>query len=475
MTHQTKIVATIGPASRSPDMIDAFLSVGVNVFRLNFSHGSAEDHLNAAALIREKANKINRHVAIMADLQGPKIRIGEMPNGQVDLVAGAQVIIDVSQGFKCIDNQVISCNYKPLPEQVCSGDILLLDDGFIQLSVESVEGERVYCVVTVGGMLKTNKGINKLGGGLSAPSLTEKDKKDILTAAKLGADYVAVSFVSSAEDMNTARKLAQEAGFEPGLVAKIERAELSANLALLDEVIQASDGVMVARGDLGVEIGDAALISMQKHIIYRSRELGRFVITATQMMESMVKQPAPTRAEVMDVANAVLDGTDAVMLSAESAAGDYPLQAVQTISKVCQGAELQPLQFSRALGEIGDTRTDSFIARYAISAANSVPGVSAIVALTETGKTALLMSRYNTGIPIFAFCRHKKTLQKMAPYRWVSALKSGDDWGMNDVDSPIEVLKAQNIVKSGDRLIVTFGDVANQSGGTNNLKIVSID
>lgn len=475
MTHQTKIVATIGPASRSSEMIEAFLSVGVNVFRLNFSHGTADDHIGSAALIREKAHKINRHVAIMADLQGPKIRIGAMPDGQVELLVGAQVIIDVSDGFECIDNQVISCNYTPLPKQVNSGDILLLDDGFIQLSVESVEGQRVYCVVTVGGMLKTNKGINKLGGGLSAPSLTEKDKQDILTAAKLGADYLAVSFVSSAEDMNSARKLARDAGFDPGLVAKIERAELSANLALLDEVIHASDGVMVARGDLGVEIGDAALMSMQKHIIYRSRELGRFVITATQMMESMVKQPAPTRAEVMDVANAVLDGTDAVMLSAESAAGDFPLQAVQTISKVCQGAEQQPLQFSRALGEIGDTRTDSFIARYAVRAANSVPDVSAIVALTETGNTALLMSRYNTGVPIFAFSRHEKTLQKMAPYRWVSAHQSSDTWGMNDVESPIQRLKEQNIVKTGDRLIVTFGDVANQSGGTNNLKIVSVE
>ena len=473
--HETKIVATLGPSSNSEEKIGQLITAGANVFRLNFSHGEAQGHIDTAALIRKVAAQQNQYVAILADLQGPKIRIGKLPDGKVTLVNGANVAIDINPDFVAKDETIIGCDFKSLPQQVKSGDVLLLDDGYIQLTVQSVEGSITHCTVLVGGVLKSNKGINKLGGGLSAPSLTSKDLNDIKHAAKAGADFLAVSFVSSAKDMNEARELAKQAGFTPGLIAKIERAELANDLELLDDVINASDGVMVARGDLAVEIGDAALVGMQKHIIHRARLLGRFVITATQMMESMIKQPAPTRAEVMDVANAVLDGSDAVMLSAESAAGDFPVEAVQAMANICNGAETQRFIDRRALQDMEINSAEEAIASYAIQTANSLPGVKCIVALTETGNTTLLMSRFNTDFPIYAFSAHQSSLQRVAIYRWVHPISCDKNHLKNNSQEAIALLKDQGLVESGDRIIITHGDVGSPAGGTNNLRIAVVE
>lgn len=472
--HETKIVATLGPSSNNEEKIRLLIDAGANVFRLNFSHGDAESHVKTAQLIRQIAQQKQRYIAILADLQGPKIRIGKLPNGYVELTNGEAICIDVSTDFVAHDNQTIGCDFISLPEQVQSGDVLLLDDGYIQLTVTRVSGKKTYCQVLVGGKLKSNKGINKLGGGLSAPSLTRKDLKDIHFAAKANADFLAVSFVSSAEDMQQARQYAHEAGFKPALVAKIERAELANDLDLLDSVIRASDGVMVARGDLAVEIGDAALVGMQKHIIHRARELERFVITATQMMESMIKQPSPTRAEVMDVANAVLDGTDAVMLSAETAAGDYPIESVTAVASICHGAETQRFINRRRMVDIQMESAEEAIASYAIRSANNLPGVKCIVALTESGNTTLLMSRYNTNIPIYAFSPNQSSLQRVAIYRWVHPIAC-DETIKNDTDKAVSILRAKGLVNKGDRIVITYGDIANSSGGTNNLRIALVE
>ena len=472
--HETKIVATLGPSSNSPEMIAELMQAGVNVFRLNFSHGTAEIHIQTAQYIRECARAQQRYVAILADLQGPKIRIADLPDGAVDLINGEAVAIEIDEDFVATDNTVIGCDFITLPQQVKADDILLLDDGYIRLKVTGIEGTRVHCIVMVGGKLKSKKGINKLGGGLSAPSLTSKDLNDVKSAAKAGVDFLAVSFVSSPEDIRQARQHANDAGFNPAIIAKIERAELANDLELLDDVIRASDGVMVARGDLAVEIGDAALVGMQKHIIIRARELERFVITATQMMESMINQPSPTRAEVMDVANAVLDGTDAVMLSAETAAGSYPVEAVRAVANICNGTETQNFIPRRRLVDIQLNTVEEAIATYAIATANNLPGVKCLVALTESGNTALLMSRYNTSIPIYAFSKNRSTLQRTAIYRWVHPIATGDDHISNDPSEALQILKQKGLVDKGDKVVITCGDVANLSGGTNNLSIAVV-
>ncbi|MEH6473968.1 MAG: pyruvate kinase, partial [Halopseudomonas sp.] len=342
MKRRTKIVATLGPATSSPEAIEALIKAGVNVVRLNFSHGSAEDHQQRADLVREYANKQGRFVAILGDLQGPKIRISRFKETKVELKKGQTFALDADLDKNSGDATQVGIDYEDLVTDSTPGDILLLDDGRVVLEVKSVETNRLNCEVTIGGPLSNNKGINRQGGGLSAAALTDKDRQDIHTAAKIGVDYLAVSFPRDADDMHLARRLMKEAGGQAGLVSKIERAEAVADDAILDAIILASDAVMVARGDLGVEIGDAELIGVQKHIINRSRALNRVVITATQMMETMITQPMPTRAEVFDVANAVLDGTDAVMLSAETAAGDYPIETVEAMARVILGAEKQP-------------------------------------------------------------------------------------------------------------------------------------
>ncbi|HTN34649.1 MAG TPA: pyruvate kinase [Marinobacter sp.] len=477
MLRRTKIVATLGPATDSPEALSAIIAAGVDVTRLNFSHGSAEDHINRAHRVRETAAAQGRFVALMADLQGPKLRIARFINNKVTLTAGQTFILDARMDKEAGNEERVGIDYEQLINDVKPGDILVLDDGRIEMEVTSVSDRSITSRVMVGGPLSNNKGLNKRGGGLSAEALTDKDRQDIVTAARLGADYVAVSFVRTAEDIETARRLLREAGSGAGLIAKIERAELAHNEALLDAVIRASDAVMVARGDLAVEIGDAELVGVQKHIIQRARILNRAVITATQMMESMITNPMPTRAEVSDVANAVLDYTDAVMLSAETAVGDYPTEAVEAMVRICLGAEKQPSmhQSKHRIHERME-QVDEAIALSAMYAANHLEGVSAIICMTESGATPRLMSRIKSNIPIFAFSRNHATQHRVVLFRGVQTVPfdSGqipNEW--TNAQAVSELVK-RDVVKEGEFVVMTKGDYVNAQGGTNSMKIVRV-
>ncbi|MEO3878806.1 pyruvate kinase [Rheinheimera fenheensis] len=477
MHRRTKIVATLGPATNTQQAIEKLIKAGASVFRLNFSHGSADDHRERAAMVRAAADSLGAHVAILGDLQGPKIRVSTFKNGSVMLEEGQAYVLDAELAKGEGDEQQVGIDYKELPQDVKPGDLLLLDDGRIQLSVERVEGTRVYTSVTVGGKLSNNKGINRQGGGLTAPALTEKDKRDIITAAEIDVDYLAVSFPRCGDDLRLARDLALAAGSEARIMAKVERAEAVADNETLDDIIRASDAVMVARGDLGVEIGDAELVGQQKRIIARSRQLNRVVITATQMMESMIENPMPTRAEVMDVANAVLDGTDAVMLSAETAAGKYPTETVRAMARVCDGAEKHPsVQISKHRMDVTFTEISETIALSAMYAANHLEGIKAIITLTESGYTAKLMSRITSPQPIYALSRHTKTLNKMALYRGVYPAFF-DSTALNGQllsDAAIDSVRSKAGLKSGDLVILTHGDVMETIGASNTCKIVQV-
>ena len=477
MLRRTKIVATLGPATDSTESLQAIIAAGVDVTRLNFSHGSAEDHIQRARQVREASEALGRYTAILADLQGPKLRIARFADNKVTLKAGQNFVLDAAMDNESGDSERVGIDYEQLIQDVAPGDILVLDDGRIEMEVEAVDDHSIRSRVLIGGPLSNNKGLNKRGGGLSADALTDKDKEDIRTAAQLGADYVAVSFVRTADDLHTARALLKEAGSSAGLVAKIERAELAHDDDALDDVIRASDAVMVARGDLAVEIGDAELVAVQKHIIGRARALNKVVITATQMMESMIENPMPTRAEVSDVANAVMDYTDAVMLSAETAVGDYPREAVEAMVRICMGAEKHPSmrQSKHRIHETMD-RIDEAIALSAMYAANHLEGIAAIICLTETGATPLLMSRIKSNLPIFAFSRHHSTQHRVSMYRGVQTVP------FNSTDMPHEEtnaravaeLTSRGVVKEGDLVIITKGDYADAQGGTNSLKIVRV-
>ncbi|HEY7865137.1 MAG TPA: pyruvate kinase, partial [Psychromonas sp.] len=424
MLRRTKIVTTLGPATDRDNNLEKIIAAGANMVRMNFSHGEAIDHVRRANEVREIAARLGKEVAIMGDLQGPKIRVSTFKDNKINLVVGDKFTLDSDIEKGQGDQQAVGLDYKTLPQEVTSGDLLLLDDGRVQLQVENVIGNKVNTVVTIGGPLSNNKGINKKGGGLSAAALTPKDKKDIITAAEIGCDYLAVSFPRNGADLHYARRLAKEAGCHAKIVAKVERAEAVETQEALEEIILASDVVMVARGDLGVEIGDARLVGVQKNMIRTARRLNRVVITATQMMESMVSAPMPTRAEVMDVANAVLDGTDAVMLSGETAAGDYPIETVKAMSEVCLGAELHPsINISKNRMECTFDDPTEALAMTAMFAANHTVGIKAIVALTASGTTALLMSRLSSGLPIFALSSNPQTLSYCALYRGVTPIK----------------------------------------------------
>ncbi len=477
MLRRTKIVSTLGPATDEPGILEKLIIAGVNVVRMNFSHGSPEDHKNRANKVLEYAAKHGKCVAILGDLQGPKIRVARFANGPIDLVIGDKFVLDASLEREAGNQNEVGIDYKELPNDVNPADVLLLDDGRVVLTVDSVEGTRINTTVTVGGRLSNNKGINRQGGGLSAPALTDKDREDIKTAVEIGVDYLAVSFPRSADDMNLARSLVKEAGGDIALVSKIERAESVEDDDVLDAIIMASDAVMVARGDLGVEIGDASLIGVQKHIINRSRALNRSVITATQMMETMISSPLPTRAEVFDVANAVLDGTDAVMLSAETAAGKYPVETVEAMVRVILGAE-KTEESHKELAREKEERVaiDQAIAASAMFTANHMPGVTAIAAMTETGSTPLLMSRYGARLPIFAFSRQEKTLRKVALLRGVQTVLF-DTEGLSFAEAnqkAIDHLVAQEVSKEGDLVIISKGDLMNVHGGTNTMKILEV-
>lgn len=478
MLRRTKIVATLGPATDDPDVLRDVIKAGANVFRLNFSHGVAEDHIRRAESVRRISKELGLYTAILGDLQGPKIRVSKFADSKVMLKKGTQFILDAELEDGKGDVDQVGIDYKELPKDVGPGDILLLDDGRVQLKVSKVDGNKVFTEVIVGGPLSNNKGINRLGGGLSAPALTEKDLEDIKTAAKINVDFLAVSFPRCGNDMRHARSLAEQAGLDTRFVAKVERAEAVADDETLDDIIKASDVVMVARGDLGVEIGDAALVAQQKRIISRSRQLNKVVITATQMMESMIENPMPTRAEVMDVANAVLDGTDAVMLSAESAAGRYPVEAVESMARICLGAEAHPaVQSSNHRLELEFTEVGETIGLAAMYAANHLKGVKAIVALTESGYTAKIMSRITSSHTIYSLCHHQRTLDKVSLYRGVHPVYfDSSKHNMNSlITGVIVTLKKIGAVEDGDLIIMTHGDVMETVGATNTCKIITVN
>ena len=471
----TKIVATLGPASSDPAMLEALIREGVDVVRLNFSHGTAQDHIDRAAMVRDVAKRAGREVAIMADLQGPKIRVGKFAEGKVFLEHGQAFILDAAR-TELGDVNAVGLDYKSLPQEVKAGDVLLLNDGIIVMVVDKVQGQQVHTTVKLGGVLSNNKGINKQGGGLTAPALTAKDMEDIRTAMAFKADYVAVSFPKCATDMEMARQLcnvaAAEFGHKPGLIAEIERAEA---IPKLEEILRASDGIMVARGDLAVEVGNAAVPALQKRMIKMAREFDKIVITATQMMESMISNPVPTRAEVSDVANAVLDGTDAVMLSAETAAGNYPLETVREMAQICVAAEAGE-SVKLETDFVGKTfaHIDQSIAMGALFTAHHL-GAKAIVAMTDSGSTALWMSRHLIRVPIYALTPNVSSQRRMTLYRNVRPLlmsSSKDrDTALNDAEAQ---LKKLGIVSSGDVYAITCGEPMGAPGGTNMMKVCRV-
>ncbi|MDQ3205058.1 MAG: pyruvate kinase [Pseudomonadota bacterium] len=471
--RRTKIVATLGPATDPPGVLDALLAAGVDVVRLNFSHGDPSSQLERARAVREAAARVGREVGILADLPGPKIRIERFAEGRVELKTGDRFDLLASVDAPPGDRHQVGVSYLGLPDDVEPGDHLLLDDGLLQLKVDSVEGPRISCTVLNDGVLSNRKGLNKQGGGLSLGALTERDKELILVAAQAEVDFIAVSFCRNAADMNEARRIAREAGSNAALVSKIERAEAIENLA---EIIDASDVVMVARGDLGVEIGDAELPGLQKKIIRESLARNRVVITATQMLQSMVESPIPTRAEVLDVANAVIDGTDAVMLSAESAAGKYPVRAVEAMARICLGAERQfthDTDFEKAPRNL--QKADQAIAMAAMFLSEHI-GVRAIVAMTESGGTARFLSRFRSPAPVFALSRHIGARRQMALMRDVFTFDF-DSRGLASRDAArgaVKQLFQAGMLDEGERLVFTSGDHMEHHGATNTLRLLQV-
>ncbi|MGE0874886.1 MAG: pyruvate kinase [Burkholderiales bacterium] len=473
MLRSTKIVATLGPSSNDPAVLEKMIAAGVDVVRLNFSHGTSEDHLQRADLVKSLARKLGRTVGIMCDLQGPKIRVGKFKDGKVTLQKGAKFVLDAQCPLG--DDARAGLDYKDLPRDVDAGAVLLLDDGKIVLDVAFVRGEEVHTVVRHGGVLSNNKGINRQGGGLTAPALTAKDMEDIRTAAKLQADYLAVSFPKSGADMYMARELLRASGGQAFLIAKIERAEAVREDMLVD-IMKACDGIMVARGDLAVEVGAATVPALQKKMIRLAREHNKITITATQMMESMIESPVPTRAEVSDVANAVLDGTDAVMLSAESASGKYPVEVIEAMDRICVEVEQsQPVNLDQDFLNRVFTRVDQSIAMAGLFTAYHLK-VKAIATLTESGSTALWMSRLNCGVPIYALTSQTSTRYRCALLRDVYPLMVkyvGTD-REELLGEAEKVLVDHGVVREGDLIVLTIGEPIGKSGGTNTMKIVRV-
>ncbi len=469
MFRRTKIVATLGPASSDRKTLTRMIDAGLDVVRMNFSHGTANEHIERVELVREIARKASRAVGVLVDLQGPKIRIGRFRNDRITLAKGDAFVLDAN--CELGDATRVGLDYKNLPHDVTPGDTLLLDDGRVVLAVNAVKGASIHCLVEQGGVLSNNKGINRKGGGLTAPALTDKDMQDIKTAAHLKADYLAVSFPRSGADMQWARDLMLKAGGRSMLCAKIERAEA---IPALEEIVDASDAIMVARGDLAVEVGDAVVPALQKRMIRIARERNRLVITATQMMESMIDNPIPTRAEVSDVANAVLDGTDAVMLSAETATGKYPVETVAAMARVCLEAEKEDAFIAERSREGRPAGIEEAIARATIFTAKSLD-IRAVAALTQSGKTALLMSRMNSHVSIYALSSVVETRRRVTLFRGVYPVNFK---GARDPERALnmaedELLK-RGAVKIGDYIILTIGEPFGKAGGTNTMKIVKV-
>ncbi|WP_428504534.1 pyruvate kinase [Roseateles sp.] len=475
MSRATKIVATLGPASSSPEVLERMIRAGVDVVRLNFSHGKAQDHIDRARLVREAAKAAGKEVAIMADMQGPKIRVGKFENGKIELVNGERFILDADR-TELGNEQAVGLDYKELPRDVKPGDTLLLNDGLLVLTVEAVRGAAVHTIVKLGGELSNNKGINKQGGGLTAPALTSKDMEDIKTAMSFRCEYLAISFPKNATDMEMARQLANMAGepynHKPSMIAKIERSEA---IPHLEAILKASDGIMVARGDLAVEVGNAAVPALQKRMIKMALALDKVAITATQMMESMIVNPVPTRAEVSDVANAVLDGTDAVMLSAETAAGKFPVETIEQMAAIAleaERAEFVTLDTDFAGRQFG--RIDQSIAMGALFTAHHL-GCKAILALTESGSTALWMSRHRIQVPIYALTTQEISQRKMTLYRNVRPLLMPK---FEDRDTALaaaeKILVDKGVLMPGDTYAITCGEPMGYPGGTNMLKVCRV-
>ena len=473
MQRATKIVATLGPATSSPEVLERLIAAGVDVVRMNFSHGTAEDHQNRAKLVREIGARHGKQIGILADLQGPKIRVGKFAENKITLKSGDKFILDAD--CELGNQERVGIDYKELPRDVKAGDLLLLNDGLLVFEVINVKKNEIHCLVKQGGVLSNNKGINRKGGGLTAPPLTAKDMDDIKTASALKADFLAVSFPKSGADMYMARELMRAAGGSAMLIAKIERTEAVTNEALQD-IMKACDGIMVARGDLAVEVGDAAVPALQKRMIRMAREMNKLTITATQMMESMVSSPIPTRAEVSDVANAVLDGTDAVMLSAETASGMYPVETVEAMARICVEAEKSTeVKLDREFLDRVFTRVDQSIAMAALFTAHHLK-VKCIASLTQSGSTALWMSRLNSGVPIYALTPEAGTLTKTSLMRDVRPFTLAYEGHDREklMAGAEKVLLDNGVAQPGDIVVITMGEPIGQSGGTNTMKIVKL-
>jgi pyruvate kinase len=469
MIRRTKVVATLGPASSDAKTLTRMIEAGLDVVRINFSHGAPDEHRARVNLVRQLARKAGRAVGVLVDLQGPKIRVGKFKDGKITLEPGAKFVLDAE--CKLGDQHVVGLDYKNLPNDVHPGDTLLLDDGRIVLGVTGVRGPKISTVVEQGGPLSNNKGINRKGGGLTAPALTEKDKQDIKLAAELKADFLAVSFPRSGEDVRWARDLFNKAGGHGLIVSKIERAEA---IPALEEILDASDAIMVARGDLAVEVGDAAVPALQKRMIRMARYKQKLTITATQMMESMISSPIPTRAEVSDVANAVLDGTDAVMTSAETAAGKYPAETIAAMVRVCVEVEKEDQLQQERRGGPGQIDVENSIARATAFTAAGLP-IKAVAALTQSGRTALLMSRMAISVPIYAMSSVIETRRRVTLFRGVHPVRFK---GARNPEKALHMaedeLIKRGVVQNGDLIVLTIGEPFGRSGGTNTLKIVKV-
>ena len=472
--RRTKIIATLGPATDDGDVLSRLIEAGVDVLRINLSHGSREEQLARARQVRQVAAQSGKEVGLLADLKGPKIRVESFAQSPVELEDGAHFILDASEPPTPGDNSRVNVSYTGLPGDVAPGQVLLLDDGLISMEVTEVSGNEIHCTVINGGELGNRKGLNLKGGGLSVPGLSAEDVDDISHAIAMGIDFLAVSFPRNASDMQRARKLLREGGSEAALFAKIERVEA---IAHLEEIVDASDAVMVARGDLGVEIGDAELPGLQKRIISTALKQNRVAITATQMMQSMVEHPVPTRAEVLDVANAVIDGTDAVMLSAETAVGKYPVKVVEAMQEICLGAERHCAELDvRQTLNVRFQRIDQAIAMAAMFTAANV-SVQAIVALTESGSTARWLSRVSTSVPIYALSPNAGSRRRMAVFRNVFPFDHASTPGISSAEVTAEAIKhlfKSDLLKIGDRVIFTMGEQMGSQGGTNMLKIIQV-
>jgi pyruvate kinase len=474
MQKRTKIVATLGPASDDTGKLRKMIEAGLDVARLNFSHGDPDDHRRRAQALREAAESCGREIGVMGDLQGPKIRIKRFENGNVHLDEGNAFFLDSTLDLMAGNEDGVGVALETLHDDVSAGDVLLLNDGLITLIVDRIDGTRIHTKVVNGGILSDHKGINLQGGGLSAPALTNVDRDNINLAAELNMDFLAVSFVRSGADVEEARQLFRDAGGEGLIVAKIERSEAVENI---ESIVEAADIVMVARGDLGIEMGYAELTGIQKKLIHMTRSRNKVVITATQMMESMIQNPIPTRAEVSDVANAVIDGTDAVMLSGETAVGAYPAEAIHAMSDVCIGAE----KFPHQAGRMGHRAEDMFglvdeaIAMAVMYTANHMD-VKAIIALTESGSTTRWMSRVRSDIPIYAMTPYAATSRRVAMYRGVYPVY----FEIADTDRDhlyaniFETLLSNDLVEVDDLVIFTKGDLKGVSGSTNAMKILEV-